>query len=162
MNCSTRYVKGSGASFFRFPTNKHQRQAWIKAISRAKWSPSVHDRLCQNHFAGKTPSADPAHVDYFPTIFADRKGIRFTPVKRGGERLERLEKRKQRRLSAAEAVSTISCVETTTVDSTDDSARIVTDVTISGSGDLVCIGDGEEQIVPQQCLQDVGKSMYSL
>ena len=141
VNCKARYVKGSGVSFFRFPSNTKQREAWIKAVSRAKWSPSVHDRLCENHFVGKKPSVDPTNVDYFPTIFADQKGIRFTPVKRGGDRLERLEKRKQRRLS----VDTESTVDTETmIDSADDG--IFTDISSAG-----------EQEIEQRCLQDVGK-----
>ena len=75
----------------------------MKAVSRAKWSPTPYNRLCGDHFVGKKPSDDPEDIDYVPTIFADRKGQRIMPRKRGGERLEHLERRKQCRLDEAAA-----------------------------------------------------------
>ena len=75
----------------------------MKAVSRVKWSPTPYDRLCGDHFVRKKPSDDPEDIDYVPTIFADPKGQRITPRKRGGERLERSEHRKQRRLDEAAA-----------------------------------------------------------
>ena len=143
VNCSTRYLKGSGVSFFRFPANDQQRRAWINAVSREKWSPSIHDRLCEKHFVGKKPSNDPMHVDYFPTIFSDVKGVRFTPVKRGGERLKRLEQRKRRRLSLS--VESDADAETSTVIAADPTDS-------STSAGVRC---DEEQV--RCCLQDVGK-----
>ena len=105
VSCANRYKKASGLGFFRFPSDLQRRKAWVKAVSRAKWCPSTHDRLCGDHFVGKKPSHDPNDIDYVPTIFADRKGQRSTAIKRGGERLERLERRKQRRLKELEALA---------------------------------------------------------
>jgi len=98
VSCANRYKKGSGLGFFRFPSDLQRRRAWVKAVSRAKWCPSTHDRLCGDHFVGKKLAAsdDPNDIDFVPSVFADRKGRRSTLMKRGGERLERLERRKQR------------------------------------------------------------------
>ena len=98
VGCANRYKKGSGLGFFRFPADLQRRETWVKAVSRAKWCPSTHDRLCGDHFVGKKPSDDPNDVDYVPTIFTDSKGQRSTPIKRGGEQLECLERQKQRQL----------------------------------------------------------------
>ena len=46
VSCANRYKKASGLGFFRFPSDLQRRKAWVKAVSRAKWCPSTHDRLC--------------------------------------------------------------------------------------------------------------------
>ena len=82
VDCADRY---SGLGFFCFLVDLQCRETLVKAVSRAKWRPSTHDRLCGDHFIGKKPSDDPNDVDYVPTIFADSKGQRSTPTKWGGE-----------------------------------------------------------------------------
>ena len=56
-DCSKRFLKGSGVSFFRFPTEPGHRLLWRKALKRMclndqnkLWEPSEHDRLCGLHF----------------------------------------------------------------------------------------------------------------
>lgn len=41
----------------------------------------------------------PAHVDYFPTIFVNKKSIRFTLVKREDERLDRIFEKIQKNMA---------------------------------------------------------------
>ena len=105
VSCANRYKKGSGLGFFHFPSDLQRRKPWVKAVSRAKWCPSTHDRLCGHHFVGKNPSDDPNDVDFVPSVFADHKGRRCTLMKRGGERLECVECQKQRQLEELEALA---------------------------------------------------------
>ena len=43
------------------------------AISRDKWLPSKHDRLCSAHFVSGRPSIVTDNGDYVPNILKDRK-----------------------------------------------------------------------------------------
>ena len=73
MDCTNRFRKGSGVVFFVFPVDPERKKKWIHAISRDKWEPKSHDRLCGEHFVNGRPSKDPTNVDYIPTIFKDHK-----------------------------------------------------------------------------------------
>ena len=73
VDCTNRFTKGSGVGFFVFPADLTRRKRWIQAISRDKWEPKSHDRLCGEHFVNGHPSKEPTNVDYIPTVFKDRK-----------------------------------------------------------------------------------------
>ena len=68
VGCSNRASKGSGISFYRFPSDPERRSKWIAAVKRENWEPSEHSWICSAHFIdGK--SDDPLSPDYVPSIF---------------------------------------------------------------------------------------------
>ena len=82
MSCANRYKKGSGLGFFRFPCNSKHREAWMKAISRAKWSPAPYDRLCGHHFVERNRPTILKTSTMFLQYLRIRKD-RDTPRERG-------------------------------------------------------------------------------
>lgn len=56
-----------------FPVNEERRNLWIRAISRDRWQPKAHDRICGKHFVSGRPSKDPSSIDYVPSVFSDGK-----------------------------------------------------------------------------------------
>jgi hypothetical protein len=74
--CTNRYTltsKASGISFFRFPKDKKQRRAWVKAINRDDWSPNDNSWICSEHFEGGWHGYDPSDHNYAPTVFSYKK-----------------------------------------------------------------------------------------
>ncbi|KFM80891.1 THAP domain-containing protein 1, partial [Stegodyphus mimosarum] len=50
--CTNRCSKKiPGVTFHAFPKNKIKRAAWIKAVRRKNWTPTVYSRLCSEHFS---------------------------------------------------------------------------------------------------------------
>lgn len=96
--CTKRYEKGSDISFFRFPKDLDRLKKWQVAMKRVclsdkkkLWEPSVHDRICSEHFLGGKPSTIPDHPDYVPSVF------KFTPArKKTPERVHRFERSSKR------------------------------------------------------------------
>ena len=92
-----RYKKDSSLSFYRFLLELQHRKTWVKAVSRAKWSPSSYNYV--ETICAKKSSNNPGDIDLISTIFSDHKGQKLnTPKKRGGEQLECLKHRKKHRL----------------------------------------------------------------
>ncbi|WAQ95786.1 hypothetical protein MAR_028476 [Mya arenaria] len=98
--CTQRFVKDSGVHFLK----KKRRLKWLLAIGRRSlndsrhvklWEPSAHDRLCSMHFVEGTPSKDPYHQDYIPSVFSfatTAKQPEQTPVR--ADRFKRLQRRR--------------------------------------------------------------------
>ena len=54
VGCNNRQGK-CGKRFYKFPADKRQRQAWIRAVKRKDWTPSKQSRICSGHFvSGKS------------------------------------------------------------------------------------------------------------
>ncbi|ESO88160.1 hypothetical protein LOTGIDRAFT_165901 [Lottia gigantea] len=71
--CHNRFnveAKSRGISFFRFPKNKRQRNAWIKAVNRKDWLPNNNTWICSEHFLDGWHGYEPTDGNYSPTIFA--------------------------------------------------------------------------------------------
>ena len=73
VDCTNCFTKGSGVVFFVFPVDPERKKKWINAISRNKWEPKSHDRLCGEHFVTGRPSKETTNVDCVPAIFKDCK-----------------------------------------------------------------------------------------
>ena len=70
-DCASRYTKGSGVGFFRFPVDPAKRRLWILAIRRRKadgsaWVPSKWYR--RRHFQSGRPHPEAAHPDFTPNV----------------------------------------------------------------------------------------------
>ncbi|XP_075136175.1 uncharacterized protein LOC142210710 isoform X2 [Leptodactylus fuscus] len=52
--CTNRMHKGCGKHFFRFPMKDPERLSkWIEAVQRNDWTPSIHSKVCSDHFTEK-------------------------------------------------------------------------------------------------------------
>ncbi|XP_075695291.1 uncharacterized protein LOC142661706 [Rhinoderma darwinii] len=52
--CKNRRHKGCGKHFFRFPMKDPERLSrWIEAAQRDDWNPSIHSKICSDHFTEK-------------------------------------------------------------------------------------------------------------
>ena len=52
VGCHNRVGKKEGLRFFRLPMGDKDRLAkWVTAIRREAWVPSVHTRICSEHFS---------------------------------------------------------------------------------------------------------------
>ncbi|XP_045470797.1 THAP domain-containing protein 1-like [Harmonia axyridis] len=49
-NCTERFKKGSGISFFSFPSDSKLRSQWVLALKRNNFQPSKFSTLCSKHF----------------------------------------------------------------------------------------------------------------
>ena len=95
IGCANRSQKGTGISFYRFPTEPTRRGQWIVALRRKNWTPTKNSWLCSEHFISGKKSEEPLCPDFVPSVF---KFI-ASPVKRKQKRsLETYERRKRRRL----------------------------------------------------------------
>ena len=68
-------AKSKGISFFRFPTDKRKRRAWIKAVNRDEWTPNDHSCLCSEHFVQGWYGDDPEDENYAPTLFSYKQSV---------------------------------------------------------------------------------------
>ena len=51
VGCSNCVGKTPGLSFYRFPLSDGERCAkWVAALRRSGWTPTVHTRICSDHF----------------------------------------------------------------------------------------------------------------
>ena len=103
VGCTNRFSKGSGISFYRFPTEAERRERWIAAVNRKDWAPTNYTWICSQHFVSGCKSDDPLSPNYVPSVFSFVK----SPVKRkAADDLKRYERRKsavkQKRLLAAD------------------------------------------------------------
>ncbi|XP_076365692.1 uncharacterized protein LOC143254425 isoform X5 [Tachypleus tridentatus] len=48
--CHNRSKRGSGISFFNFPSDPVRRKIWTQNINRANFTPTKYSRLCSDHF----------------------------------------------------------------------------------------------------------------
>ena len=69
----TATVQAVGKAFYRFPQDSDRRSRWVAAVRRVEpdgkpWWPSKYDRVCSNHFHERSPSLDPYHPDYVPSV----------------------------------------------------------------------------------------------
>ena len=81
VGCFNKYSKGSGISFYRFPTNKERRCKWIAAAKRKDWEPNEHTWLFSAHFISGKKSNDPLFPDYVPSVFS----FVSSPLKQKGQ-----------------------------------------------------------------------------
>lgn len=89
--CNNQYdqkAKSKGLSFFRFPKNKRQRKAWIKAINRKDWTPGEHSWICSAHFIDGWHGYEAGDHNYAPTIFNYKLTPQTTAQKSRETRLE--------------------------------------------------------------------------
>ena len=121
VDCTNRFTKGSGVGFFVFPVDPERKKKWIHAISRDKWEPKSHDRLCGEHFVNGRPSKEPTNVDYVPTIFKDRKRRPSAPTD-DSDRSRRLVKRMK---TCKEAEEVRDCAQALLDLSASDSTALV-------------------------------------
>ena len=117
VNCTNRFKAGSGIGFYVFPVNEDKRKAWIRAVSRAKWTPKPSDRLCGAHFVKGRPSKDPNDIDFIPTVFKDKKRrVQVTAVDsmRAERRAKRVKLNEEGKdvLVDAEGLLNLSCTGT--------------------------------------------------
>ena len=78
VGCTNRFSKGSGISFYRFPTEAERRERWIAAVNRKDWAPTNYTWICSQHFVSEFKSDDPLSPNYVPSVFSFVK----SPVKR--------------------------------------------------------------------------------
>ncbi|KAM5131989.1 uncharacterized protein ACMZJ9_018794 [Mantella aurantiaca] len=79
--CKNRMHKGCGKHFFRFPMKDPERLArWIEVVQRDDWKPTVHSKVCSDHFTEKDYMIRPGaacpylRTDAVPTpLFTQRK-----------------------------------------------------------------------------------------
>ena len=89
VGCSNRVGKKKKVSFYRFPWNDKGRcDKWKASVRRSDWEPTIHTRICSEHFvSGKIstiksvilflcfilqigkPHPSSSHPDYVPTVF---------------------------------------------------------------------------------------------
>ena len=51
VGCSNRVGKKERLSFYRFPLGDKDRcNRWVAAVCHVDWKPSVHSRICNEHF----------------------------------------------------------------------------------------------------------------
>ena len=99
VGCSNVYTKGSGVSFYRFPTDAERRSKWIAAVGRKDWSPTEYSWICSEHFVTRTKSNNPLAPNYVPTLF---KHV-GSPIKRRLEgRVQDFERRQNTKRRRAE------------------------------------------------------------
>ena len=55
--------------FFKFPTSKHKRRSWIRALNRRNWVPTANSIVCSEHFVSDWHEDDRDEVDYAPSLF---------------------------------------------------------------------------------------------
>ena len=106
VGCTSRFSKGSGISFYRFPTEPKRRERWIAAVNRKDWAPTNYMWICSQHFVSGSKNDDPLSPNCVPSIFSFVK----SPVKRkAADDMMRYERRKsalkQKRLLADQAIS---------------------------------------------------------
>ncbi|KAM9299287.1 uncharacterized protein PAF06_016335 [Gastrophryne carolinensis] len=80
--CKNRMHKGCGKHFFRFPLKDPERlEKWIEAVQRDDWKPTLHSKVCSDHFTEKDYMIRPGaacpylRVDAVPTplVIVQRK-----------------------------------------------------------------------------------------
>ncbi|KAL5469299.1 hypothetical protein EMCRGX_G030541 [Ephydatia muelleri] len=111
-----RYGERPGLGFYRFPVGPHDRRLkWIQAVSRKGWVPTVHSRICGDHFVSGRPVDSSKDVDYVPTVFelekcemhmplARRKNARQLRAKRKKELFDAKEGEKEKHFAAVDAL----------------------------------------------------------
>ncbi|KAL5481433.1 hypothetical protein EMCRGX_G021585, partial [Ephydatia muelleri] len=78
----------------RFPiTDRARRLKWIKALKRQNWIPTVHSRICGDHFISGKPVNESSDVDYVPTVFSFKKTQESSETQR--EREVRVKSRRE-------------------------------------------------------------------
>jgi len=63
------YKKGSGISFYRFPTNTGQKRRWIAAIRRENWIQTKYSWVCSQYFVTGKKINNPLAPNYIPSVF---------------------------------------------------------------------------------------------
>ncbi|XP_076321203.1 THAP domain-containing protein 2-like isoform X1 [Tachypleus tridentatus] len=56
----------SGKSFFLFPYKEKEParwRQWVRMVNRKNWTPSPHEKLCQDHFERSCFVSDPTVLD---------------------------------------------------------------------------------------------------
>ncbi|XP_076110383.1 uncharacterized protein LOC143079094 isoform X1 [Mytilus galloprovincialis] len=76
--CNNEAKKGTGISFFRFPTDVQLRKAWIHFCRRWNFVPGPNHRLCSAHFSKQSFTKDPdlmtqLGITYKLTLLPDAK-----------------------------------------------------------------------------------------
>ena len=95
IGCYNKYSKGSGISFYRFPTDPEKRSKWISAVKRKDWEPNKYTWLCSEHFISGKKINDPLSPDYVPSVFSFVR----SPLKhKGQQQLDNYERRRKARI----------------------------------------------------------------
>ena len=68
-NKSNGSTRERGVKFFKFPTPKHKRRSWIRALNRRNWVPTAILFVCSEHFVSSWHEDDRDEVDYAPSLF---------------------------------------------------------------------------------------------
>ena len=85
------FSKGSGISFYRFPTEPERRERWMAAVNIKDWAPTNYTWICSKHFVSRSKSDDPLSPNYVPSIFS----FVTSPVKRkAADDMKRYKRRK--------------------------------------------------------------------
>nr|XP_022300883.1 THAP domain-containing protein 1-like [Crassostrea virginica] len=68
-NRSNGSARERGVKFFKFPTSKHKRRSWIRALNRRNWVPTAKSFVCSEHFVSGWHGDDRDEADYAPSLF---------------------------------------------------------------------------------------------
>ncbi|XP_070569137.1 THAP domain-containing protein 2-like [Ptychodera flava] len=68
-----------------------RREKWIAAIGRKDWIPSVHSKVCSEHFLTGRPSAlySQTHPDWVPSLKLGEKPVNVSHTPTGSDSLDR-------------------------------------------------------------------------
>ncbi|XP_075046514.1 uncharacterized protein LOC142107193 [Mixophyes fleayi] len=95
--CKNRMHKGCGKHFFRFPIKDPERLAkWVEAVQRDDWRPTIHSKVCSDHFTEKDYMIRPGAA--CPYLRMDAVPTPLYPV----QRKRKTKKRKYVKKSASE------------------------------------------------------------
>ncbi|CAJ0953123.1 unnamed protein product, partial [Ranitomeya imitator] len=100
--CKNRRHKGCGKHFFRFPMKDPERLIkWIEAVQRDNWKPSIHSKVCSDHFTERDYMIRPGAA--FPYLRIDAVPTPLQP----DQRTKKTKKRKYTKKAESETVEAI-------------------------------------------------------
>ncbi|KAG8568206.1 hypothetical protein GDO81_013918 [Engystomops pustulosus] len=118
--CKNRMHKGCGKHFFRFPMKDPERLAkWIEAVQRDDWRPSIHSKVCSDHFTEKDYMIRPGAA--CPYLRMDAVPTPLYPI----QRKRKTKKRKYTKKAAIDNVENMELNSETTTQET-PSGSVVT------------------------------------
>jgi len=131
VDCHRKFKKGSGISFYKFPSDPSRRARWIAAVRWESWSPNGSTLICSEHFASGKKSENPLSPDYIPTLFNYTKSPVRRKVLAEVENFERRQAMKRRRIHDTPALAPVSenqvDEDTTVANSSSSAVHALTD-----------------------------------
>ena len=107
VGCTKVYQKGSGISFYRFPTNVERKRRWIATVRRENWMPSKYSWICSQQFVTGKKSNNPLAPNYVPSVFEHVDSPVKHRLENEARQFERRQAMKKRRWTAARKATTL-------------------------------------------------------